>query len=264
MKRDIDVLNAVLAFGIIHLLIYPASNGFNSYYDRDIGSIGGVRNPPEVSGDLLWFSLLFDLAALVLALFINWLFAVGLFIYGLGSKSYSITGIRFKKKPIFSWFCVSAFGGMLIFLLTCGAVSKSGYRAEELFRPGMIIPAVLTTLYLMASYPLTQVYQHEEDGKRGDKTISMILGIKGTFIFSALFFIITLSGFIIFLSALKGYLAALLFIICQLPVIVYFIYWFLQVYADEKAADYHSAMLMNFISSTGTNIFCIILFLFFH
>jgi hypothetical protein len=30
-------------FVILHLLLYPASNGFNSYHDRDTGPVGGQQ-----------------------------------------------------------------------------------------------------------------------------------------------------------------------------------------------------------------------------
>ena len=40
-----DIANAALIFVILHILVYPASNGYNSYMDRDEGSIGGLKNP---------------------------------------------------------------------------------------------------------------------------------------------------------------------------------------------------------------------------
>lgn len=36
----------VLVFFITHFLLYPASNGFNSYYDKDENSIGALEKPP--------------------------------------------------------------------------------------------------------------------------------------------------------------------------------------------------------------------------
>ena len=39
----IDWLKAALIFFIIHFLIYPASNAYNSYMDRDTGPIGGLE-----------------------------------------------------------------------------------------------------------------------------------------------------------------------------------------------------------------------------
>jgi 1,4-dihydroxy-2-naphthoate octaprenyltransferase len=38
---------AVLVFILLHLLIYPASNAYNSFYDKDESSIGGLENPRQ-------------------------------------------------------------------------------------------------------------------------------------------------------------------------------------------------------------------------
>jgi hypothetical protein len=51
---SIDLKNAALVFVMLHIFLYTASNGFNSYYDRDKESIGGLRNPPPVTSDLLY------------------------------------------------------------------------------------------------------------------------------------------------------------------------------------------------------------------
>ena len=44
----------LVTFIILHLLVYPASNVFNSYYDRDTGSVGGLKNPPPTNVKMLW------------------------------------------------------------------------------------------------------------------------------------------------------------------------------------------------------------------
>src|SRR3954471_3392589 len=56
------------------------------------------------------------------------------------------------------------------------------------FNPQKLEAMLIATLLIGAYYPLTQIYQHEEDSARGDVTISILLGIKGTFIFSASMF----------------------------------------------------------------------------
>ena len=48
------------SFLIIHLFLYPASNGFNSYFVKDEKSIGGLKNPPPVNKGLYYLSLLFS------------------------------------------------------------------------------------------------------------------------------------------------------------------------------------------------------------
>jgi 1,4-dihydroxy-2-naphthoate octaprenyltransferase len=60
-------ISLLLLFLILHLLVYPASNAYNSYMDRDEGSIGGLKHPPKVTRSLFYVSLMLDLFALGLA-----------------------------------------------------------------------------------------------------------------------------------------------------------------------------------------------------
>ena len=49
---DIHWSKAIIVFFILHFLVYPASNGYNSYMDRDTESIGGLEKPPPPSRQL--------------------------------------------------------------------------------------------------------------------------------------------------------------------------------------------------------------------
>nr|GFC50206.1 hypothetical protein [Tanacetum cinerariifolium] len=89
-------------FGILHLLVYPASNGYNSFYDKDEGSIGGLKAPPKVTPELLHLVWLFDFLALGCSLLLGWPFAGLVLVYLLVSKAYSYEGIRLKKYPLVS------------------------------------------------------------------------------------------------------------------------------------------------------------------
>src|SRR4051812_7917758 len=99
-SQDPKLLNVILSFLVIHLFFYPASNGYNSYYDKDEESIGGLKNPPPVDKDLYKAALLFDAIALGLSLIISWRFAVMVLIIGMVSKAYSHPAVRLKKYPI--------------------------------------------------------------------------------------------------------------------------------------------------------------------
>src|SRR5688500_17811307 len=54
-------------FLIVHFLLYPASNAYNSYFDKDEKSIGGLKNPPPVKKGLYFLALTFDIVAIVLS-----------------------------------------------------------------------------------------------------------------------------------------------------------------------------------------------------
>src|SRR6187402_2917127 len=70
---DINWVNAALIFFILHFLVYPASNGYNSYMDRDTESIGGLEKPPPPSVELYRVTIALDIAAIVLSFFVHWL-----------------------------------------------------------------------------------------------------------------------------------------------------------------------------------------------
>ncbi|MCU0439381.1 MAG: UbiA family prenyltransferase [Raineya sp.] len=247
----IDWVKTIIGFISIHLFLYPASNGFNSYFDKDKESIGGLENPPPVSKELYWVSLCFDGMAIILGFFVSWLFALSLLIYGLVSKAYSHPSIRLKKYPFLSWFTIGIFQGFFTYLMSTLAINDFSF--SELWGMHIIVPAILAMLLLMGSYPMTQVYQHYEDAQRGDKTLSLLLGIKGTFLLTAFAFFIANLGFIGYFYALHSNTSILIFEVALSPVLVYFGNWFLKVLKDKSQANFKNTMLLNQISSICTS-----------
>jgi 4-hydroxybenzoate polyprenyltransferase len=247
-------------FFILHFLLYPASNGYNSYFDKDEKSIGGLRNPPPVNSGLYYLALLFDLLAIVIGfLKVNLTFAVMLLIYGLVSKAYSHPSIRLKKYAITGWVITGVFQGVFTFLMCY--IGVNDFSIENIWKPQLLFAGFLTSLMLWANYPLTQVYQHEEDAKRGDKTFSRMLGIKWTFYFAAIFFALAMTGFGIYFQHYLDLKYAFIFLLALAPVLLFFFFWFGKVLKNEKEADYTKTMWLNVISATCLNTFFIYLFL---
>jgi 1,4-dihydroxy-2-naphthoate octaprenyltransferase len=252
--------NILWSFVIIHFLLYPASNGYNSYFDKDEKSIGGLKNPPPVNKSLYYVSLLMDLAAIVLAYRkISLLFAMMILTYGLISKSYSHPSIRIKKYPILGWLVVGIFQGCFSFFMCY--VGINNFEIGNLMHAKVIIPASLTTVMLLGNYPMTQVYQHEEDAKHGDKTISMLLGIRGTFIFAQIVFAFATLGFTFYFNSFFTAAFSYAFLLSMVPVVLFFMIWFYQVWKDNANADHARTMWLNFISATCLNSLFIYFFL---
>lgn len=250
----------LLVFLALHLFLYPSSNGYNSYFDKDEKSIGGLRTPPKVSLGLYYLSLLFFVIALGLGWFINWQFASMLLVYGLVSMAYSHPIVRLKKYAYGSWIIAGFFQGCFTFCMVYAGLSDFGW--DVMFKSHVFIPGLLTSLMLWGSYPLTQVYQHEEDAKRGDNTLSLKLGIKGTFSFSAIWFLVAGLGFAWYFSSRGQIDAFYAFLLAMLPVVLYFSLWFTFVRKDEnRFANYSWAMWMNRISGLSLNAFFIWYFL---
>src|SRR5476651_914541 len=68
----VPIGKALLIFFIWHFLAFPASNGYNSYFDKDEDSIGLLEKPPEVDISLYYFSLFIEVLAFGLGLLVSW------------------------------------------------------------------------------------------------------------------------------------------------------------------------------------------------
>lgn len=260
LTPNLNELRLLYVFVALHLFLYPSSNGYNSYFDKDEESIGGLKNPPKVTKDLYWLSLVFFGMSIGMGFLINWSLASMIIVYGLVSMAYSHPSIRIKKYPFFSWFIAGIFQGFFTFGMVYAGISNLDWAV--MLKPHILIPGLLTSAMLWGNYPLTQVYQHREDARRGDKTLSLLLGIKGTFTFASIVFLITGLAFAWYfmernqLSILWVYLAAMA------PIGLYFLIWFgFIIQNPEKYATYNWAMGMNAISAIALNAFFIYYFL---
>lgn len=251
---DIDWNKAILIFFILHFLVYPASNGYNSYMDRDTGSIGGLEKPPLPANDLFMTTIFLDAAAVLLSLVIGPIFMAAIILYIGASKAYSYRGIRIKKWPIAGYLLVIIFQGAVTFWL----VYYGSGATTAAFVPwqGMVICALL----IGGFYPLTQIYQHRQDLEDGVQTISYKLGYRGTFVFCAIVYLLAWIFMAQFFIQRDEAGKLLLVSIFFIPIVVYFIRWFLQVIRDSQAANFRNTMIMNWLAATCTNL-CFILLL---
>lgn len=236
--------NAVLVFLILHFLVYPASNGYNSYFVKDEGSIALIKTPPKVNRTLYITAVSLEWIAVLLALLVNIKFFVGVIVYNFLSKAYSHPLVRLKKYPIISFLVVFVFQGGFIYYLCYTAITLPiiDFYSED------FIACLISSFLIGASYPLTQIYQHKEDSKRGDRTLSLLLGYKGSFVFSALVFLIGLGLMFYYWLLMDKLLNFYVFTVCALPILIYFIWWFLKVVRDTKNANFMNAMRMTLIS----------------
>ena len=253
VSNNPEIGKVLLVFFIMHILLYPASNGYNSYFDKDEGSIGALENPPPVSKQLYFISILFDLLAMLIGFFISWQFVLMIFIYGIISKAYSHPSIRLKKLPYTSWFIAGFFQGFFSFIACYMGINDLAFNVFSDIN--VLFPALLSSMLLWGSYPMTQIYQHEEDFKRGDITMSLKLGIKGTFHFTAAFFAFSVIGFFYFFQNYFGLNIALWFLVFLGPMALYFGYWYWKVTEDIHKADFTHTMRLNLISSVCFSLF---------
>ncbi|WP_242692011.1 UbiA family prenyltransferase [Aridibaculum aurantiacum] len=253
---SINIWKAILVFIILHLLLYPSSNGYNSYMDKDETSIGGLANPLQPTRQLFVVTISMDVLAVLLSCFVSLYFAIGVIFYITCSRLYSYRGVRLKQYPVIGYLTVIANQGALVFWLVWHGVQPE--VTASIPWQGLVAASFL----IGGFYPITQVYQHEADAKDGVITISMKLGKPGTFIFCGAMYLVAF--FILFLyfrqhEMMNMFLVMNLFF---LPVIIYFLWWMMQVWKQPENASFKKTMNMNWLASTCTSLaFITIIFL---
>ncbi|HET6227534.1 MAG TPA: UbiA family prenyltransferase [Bacteroidia bacterium] len=255
--KAINWPDAILAFIVLHLFVYPASNGYNSYQDKDETSIGGLKYPPRVTKNLFYVTLLFDLVGFTLSFFISISFACSVLIYVLISRAYSYRKLRLKKYAVIGFLTVFLFQGAFTYFMT--SVGVSNETIQQLFAPDHLICMAVSSLFIGSVYPLTQIYQHESDKKDGVITLSYKLGYIGTFVFSALLFTLATGLLFYYFDSKKQLIALFLFFIIMFPVMLRLLIWFRTVKQNTTAASFENTMRMNLLASSCMNFYFVIL-----
>jgi len=244
----INTAHALLIFFILHFLVYPSSNGYNSYMDRDETPIGGIKAPLPPTRQLFYTSVIMDAVAVLLSLFISYWFTICIVAYIAASRAYSYRGIRLKKYPVAGYLTVILFQGAVTYFMV--------YHGSSLNKTLQAPPAhmLAASLLIGGFYPLTQVYQHEADKKDGVVTISALLGYRGTFIFTAIVYSLAMSVLAWWFFNRGEQKKFLALATMMLPVLVYFFSWAGLVWKDVRHASFANTMRMNIVASICTNL----------
>ncbi len=245
MANEMDPVQFWLQFLNVHILLFGGATAFNSYWDKDEGPIGGLKNPPEMTPWMQKVSLLFMFAGWIWAWSIS--LSYGL-IYGLSFLLfwlYSTPLARWKGHPILSLFAIAISTGLNSVLL--------GYwAAGGFYSLSILITAAGASLILVSLYPVSQIYQVVEDTRRGDETFTKRYGldsVKTFFRFSYL------SGLILLVSGL--------YLVYQIPAVVLFItallsFVMLQSFVSELTGteqEYPMVMKIKFAASLSFVLF---------
>jgi len=170
-------LDAPLAFCLqflnVHLLLNGGVTAFNSYYDEDEGPVGGLERPPPMTGWMMPASLVLQMVGAALAASEGVAFLV---LWGLTmvlSVFYSAPPFRWKSRPWPSLVAVGVGTGTNTFLMGYLAAGDDGLNLR------IVVAAVGVALLLLSLYPVSQVFQMDEDAARGDRGFAVTYGLEG-------------------------------------------------------------------------------------
>ena len=150
----------------------------NSAFDNDEGDIGYLDAPPPPPKHLALVSIALMAVGQVMAFALPIGFVVAYAICFVMSLAYSVPPVRLKAVAGADW-AINIIGVGV--LTPFAGWSASGFPLRPEARWIMIGFGCL----FGALYPLTQIYQFEEDSVRGDRTLARILGIRSSLWISA-------------------------------------------------------------------------------
>lgn len=173
---DVEALAAgwkLTAFGLAVWVV--ALNGgtlaVNSAFDDDEGDIAYLHAPPKAPRYLAAFSIGLMLLGQILALWLPTTFAVAYAICFVMSILYSVPPFRWKAVAGADW-VINMWGFGTLTALAGWAITG---RPLE---PWAVLVLLAFCPLFAALYPLTQLYQFEEDRERGDRTLALVLGMR--------------------------------------------------------------------------------------
>lgn len=159
----------LLGLGLWVVALNGGTLAINSAFDKDEGDVAYLRRPPPPPSGLFAFGLGLMLVGLVASLLLprpyTWLY-LGCLVM---SVLYSVPPARLKAVAGADW---------IINLLGFGTLTPlAGWAStgEPLTVWGWLLVWGFGALFA-GFYPLTQLYQFDEDERRGDRTFALLLG----------------------------------------------------------------------------------------
>jgi 4-hydroxybenzoate polyprenyltransferase len=177
IAENMNLLNYMEQFLVIHVLLFGGATAYNSYWDRDEGPIGGIKSPPRMYKWMWFASLGLQFAGFLFILSEGWLYVLLYSFSFLLFWLYSSPLFRWKSRPILSLIVIGFSTGTNSFLL--GFIAAGGFIDSY----HIALTAFGVAFILLSLYPVSQIFQMDEDRERGDQTFAVRFGQKGVKLF---------------------------------------------------------------------------------
>jgi len=173
LVRGARLWQALGGLAIWVILLNGGTLAINSVFDKDEGDIGYLHAPPPIPRHLLAFSAVLLAGGQLLSFALPPAFRIDYAICLVLSILYSVPPFRFKAVAGVDW-VINMWGfGTLTPFAAWAATGRPLHMGHAL--------VLLGFCPLFAGlYPLTQLYQMDEDRRRGDRTLALMLGMRAS------------------------------------------------------------------------------------
>src|SRR2546421_472236 len=173
LVRGARVWQAIGALVVWVVFLNGGTLAINSVFDKDEGDIGYLNAPPPLPRHLLALSVALLAGGQLLAFALPVAFRIDYAICLVLSSLYSVPPFRFKAVAGVDWVInMWGFGTLTPF----AAWAATGRPLDA----GLAFVLLGFCPLFAGLYPLTQLYQMEEDRRRGDRTLALLLGLRAS------------------------------------------------------------------------------------
>ena len=165
--------SATLGIAAWVVLLNGGTLALNSAFDRDEGDIAFLKSPPPAPRYLASFALALMIIGALLTRHLPSTYRLLYALCAVLSVVYSVPPIRLKSVPGADWL-INMIGFGTLTPMAAWAITGAPLRG-----PFAAILWSFTPLFA-ALYPLTQLYQMDEDRSRGDRTLALRLGARNS------------------------------------------------------------------------------------
>jgi len=204
-----DGMNAAqfwVQFLNVHILLFGGATAYNSWWDKDEGAIGGLKHPPKMKKWMHPISLLLMVAGWIWSAFIGLeymlIYGVSLLLFWL----YSTPRARWKGRPLLSLVAIGVSTGF-------NSVLMGLWAAGGAITAAVLLSATGASFILLSLYPVSQIFQIDEDRRRGDETFTARFGLAKTKRFFEGSYLLGLSMLSVGFFLSEGGIGAVLFIL---------------------------------------------------
>ena len=235
-----------LQFLNVHVLLFGGATAYNSWWDKDEGPIGGLKSPPKMRRWMWPASMVMQYVGLIWAFYVGWnyviIYAISMLFFWLYSSPLS----RWKGKPVLSLVAIGISTGTNSFFM--GFLAAGGYPITWFEN----VTALGVACLVLSLYPVSQIYQSEEDMKRGDHTFASRFGLQGVkWLFAILFPLgtVILSYSLVIARGSGGYIFGVVGLIAYVAILYQI--WSLK----GKEHEYPLVMRVKFMASLSFVLF---------
>ena len=173
LRAGAHLSEALLGIALWVVCLNGGTLALNSAFDRDEGDIAYLRRPPPPPRGLAVASLGLMLAGQGAAVLLPPAYQMAYATCVVLSVLYSVPPMRLKAVAGADW---------IINMVGFGTLTPyAGWAATGVpLDPARGLALIAFCPLFAALYPLTQIYQLEEDTRRGDRTLATVLGVSGS------------------------------------------------------------------------------------